>query len=159
MTDDRDDELAREIRSHLELEAEEREADGLSEGEARYAARRAFGNVTRAQEEVRAVWTRVWLDVLVQDARHAVRALRNNPAFAAVSILTLALGIAATTSVFGIVRGVLLQPPPFKDADRIVQIVENVPAEESVSGQALRRPSMDQAEFDWWRTETRRRSH
>src|SRR5687767_4345312 len=134
MTDDRDDELAREIRSHLELEAEEREADGLSEGEARYAARRAFGNVTRAQEEV--------------------RALRNNPAFAAVSILTLALGIAATTSVFSIVRGVLLQPPPFKDADRIVQIIENVPAEESFSGQALRRPSMDQDEFDWWRTET-----
>jgi hypothetical protein len=58
MKKDRDDELEREIRTHLDLEVEERVADGMSEIDARYAARRAFGNVTRTQEDVRAVWTR-----------------------------------------------------------------------------------------------------
>src|SRR5688572_16770395 len=157
--DNRDDELEREIRSHLELEAEERQVRGMSAADARYAARRAFGNVTRTREDVRAVWTRRWLEELVQDARYAVRALRNNPAFSAVAILTLALGIAAATSIFSIVRGVLLQPLPFKDADRLVQIIENVPAAESLSGRAMRIASMNQSEFDWWRTEARTLSH
>jgi hypothetical protein len=67
MAYDRDDDLEREIQTHLELEAEERVAEGVSEEEARYAARRAFGNVTRTQEDVRAVWTRRWLDEIVQD--------------------------------------------------------------------------------------------
>jgi hypothetical protein len=70
MKKDPDDELAREIRTHLELEAEERVADGMSETEARYAARRAFGNVTRTQEDARAVWTRRWLDEIVLDVRY-----------------------------------------------------------------------------------------
>src|SRR5688572_10462235 len=157
--DNRDDELEREIRSHLELEAEERQARGMSAADARYAAQRAFGNVTRTREDVRAVWTRVWLDELVQDSVYAVRALRNNPSFAAVAVVTLALGIAATTSIFSIVRGVLLQPLPFKDADRLVQIVENVPAAESFSGRAMRIAAMNESEFDWWRTETRTLSH
>ena len=78
MKNDRDDELAREIRTHLDLEVEERVADGMSEMDARYAARRAFGNVTRTQEDVRAVWTRRWLDEIVQDVRYALRTLRKS---------------------------------------------------------------------------------
>ena len=78
MPRDHDDELKREIQTHLDLEAEERVADGMSETDARYAARRAFGNVTRTQEDVRAVWTRRWLDEIVQDVRYALRTLRKS---------------------------------------------------------------------------------
>jgi predicted permease len=159
MTRRRDDDVEREIRAHLELEAEEREAEGLSPAHAAYAARRAFGNVALVQEDVRAVWTTVWIDETRQDLRYALRTLRSNPGFAAVAILTLALGIGATTATFSVVRGVLLQPLPFKDADRIVRIIENVPAAESFRGRPMRLPSMNLAEFDWWRTEATTLSH
>jgi putative ABC transport system permease protein len=159
MTQRGDDDVEREIRAHLELEAEEREAEGLSPNEAAYAARRAFGNVALVQQDVRAVWTSAWVDQTRQDLRHAVRTLHANPGFAAVAILTLALGIGATTATFSVVRGVLLQALPFKDADRIVQIVENVPAAQSFSGRPMRLPSMNVAEFEWWRTEAKTLSH
>jgi macrolide transport system ATP-binding/permease protein len=70
--DDRD-EVAREIRTHLELEAEDRMAEGLSEEQARYAARRAFGSVSRTREDVRALWTWRWLDEGIRDVRLALR--------------------------------------------------------------------------------------
>jgi hypothetical protein len=69
MAKDSDEELKREIEAHLEQEAEERVADGLSEAEARHAARRAFGNVIATREDVRDVWRRRWLDDLGRDVR------------------------------------------------------------------------------------------
>src|SRR5688500_14109083 len=97
---DRDDDLAREIRAHLELEAEERVADGAAPEQARYAARRAFGNVTRIREDARAVWIRPWIEQTVQDLRYALRSLRRAPTFAATAVLILSVGIGLNLAFF-----------------------------------------------------------
>jgi predicted permease len=121
----RDDDIQREIRTHIELEAEERAAEGLSETQARYAARRAFGSVARAQEDVRAVRSGAWLDDMQRDVAYALRALARHRGFAVVAILTLGLGIGASAAVFGLMDAVLLRPLPFAEPDRLVVVWED----------------------------------
>jgi hypothetical protein len=123
---EREEDLERELRSDLELEAEEQEADGLSPQDARYAARRAFGNVTLVKEEVRFMWGWTLWETIFHELRHACRTLRKSPGFAATAILTLALGLGASTAVFTVVESVLLKPLGFRDSGRLVACWERV---------------------------------
>lgn len=123
---EREQDLEREIRADLELEAEEQEAEGLSPQDARYAARRAFGNVTWVKEEVRVMWGWTHWETIFRELRYAARTLSKSPGFAATAFLTLALGIGASTAVFTVVDSVLLKPLGFHESGRLVACWERV---------------------------------
>lgn len=127
-SDDRDDDLQREIRQHLELEAEERQAEGVSPEEARRAAAVAFGNVTAVREDVRSVWWPRWLEQAGQDLRYAARVARRTPGFTLGAVLVFALGISASTTVFSVLNAVVLAPLPFAEPDQLVRVVQTNPA-------------------------------
>src|SRR6185503_11466964 len=114
--------LDQEISLHLAMMEERFCAQGLSAGEARLQARRAFGGVQQLRESHRAGRGFAWLGDAGQDAAYALRALRRQPGFSVVAILTLALGIGATTAVFSIVRAVLLRPLPYTESDRVQRV-------------------------------------
>ncbi len=124
------DGLDQDIRDHIERETDENIARGMTPEEARRQALLAFGNPAIVSENARAVWVWSWLDEIRQDVRYALRTLRRSPGFAFVAILTLGVGIGATTAVYSVVDTVLLRPLPFDAADRLVRIVENIPRPE-----------------------------
>jgi predicted permease len=123
---DREQDLERELRSHLELAADEYEEIGLRPEQARRAARMALGNTTKVKEEVREMWGWARLSIVVQDVRHAMRTLRKSPGFAVTAFLTLALGIGASTAVFTVVDSVILRPLAYRDSSSLVMLWERV---------------------------------
>jgi len=134
----RDADVERELQSDLELEEEEQREHGVPPEEARYAALRSFGNPTLISEQTRAVWSWNGLQSLLRDLRISVRTLSRSPGFSIIAVLVMALCIGATTSLFTVVRSVLLRPLPFRDPSGLVMIYEH-----------FRDPGMNAQQFNY----------
>src|SRR5215471_763494 len=120
-----DDELASEIEAHLNLRVDDNIARGMPPDEARAEARRHFGNSTIAKENARETWQFRGLESMLGDLMYALRGIRRAPAFSLAVILTLALGLGATTAIFSVVFNVLLRPLPYPSGERIVRLGES----------------------------------
>jgi putative ABC transport system permease protein len=123
-----DRETDEELRFHLERLAEDERRRGLDPEQALRRARLALGNPLEVRERLAERRTGAGLDTLVRDATHALRALRRRPAFAAAFLLTVALGVGASTALFAVVHGVVLAPLPLPEAERLVRIYDTNPA-------------------------------
>jgi putative ABC transport system permease protein len=139
--------IDREMRSHLELQVEANIRAGMSPDKARAEARRSFGNVNRAVDAAYDVKGGGLLETLTQDVRYGVRMLAKHKAFTVVAVLTLALGIGANTAIFSVVNELLLQPLPFRDAERIVMLWEVTP-------EGRHQNTTSRANFRAWRAQS-----
>jgi predicted permease len=118
------DDFSNEIRANIEIEADRLIAGGMNEKDAYDAARRSFGNVTRVQERFYESNRVLWLDDLRRDAWHALRQMAKRPGFAAMAILTLALGIGANAAIFSLLDAVVLKPLPVPSSDELITLYE-----------------------------------
>jgi putative ABC transport system permease protein len=144
-----DSEMEEEIRTHLEMRAQQNIEAGLPPGEARSAALRQFGGVESVKEECRDARGVNWISDLVQDVQFGARMLRKSPTFTAITVLTLALGIGANTALFSVVNGVLLRPLPFPDQSRLVMLWESDP------GRGMEQEAVSPPDFAEWQAQSR----
>ncbi|MEP6993339.1 MAG: ABC transporter permease [Acidobacteriota bacterium] len=113
-------ELEEELEFHLDEEAEERQAEGLSTEQARWAARRDLGNVALLQESTRAAWGWAGVEQLGQDVRYAFRTMASNRLFTSLAVMSLALGIGANTAIYSYMDWILMRSLPVHDPDSLV---------------------------------------
>jgi predicted permease len=115
----RGDRLDDEIQQHIDFETRQNVAAGMSPSDAHYAALKKFGNVSLAKEESREIWGWLWLERLWHDSLYALRGFGHSPGFTGVALLSLMLGIGASTALFSVVYGVLIAPYPYEKPNQI----------------------------------------
>jgi predicted permease len=118
----KEEELSEELRFHVEEEAEQRRSEGLAAEQAKWAAQRELGNLARLQEDTRAAWGWTMVEQFGQDVRYALRTMAAHWLFTLLAVVSLALGIGATTAVFSVVNAVLLRPLPYRAPARLVAV-------------------------------------
>jgi predicted permease len=146
--------LDAELQDHLARQIEENIAAGMSAKEARCAALRTFGNPALLREQSRETWGWNWLEMLGRDIRYGARTLWRAPGFSLMAIVVMALCIGAATSLFTIVRSVLLRPLPFRDPDHLTMVYEHFRADSFNKEEFNYNPVAPGDYFDW-RTKTR----
>ena len=140
--------LDEELSFHLEMQTRWHESQGLDRATAHALATQEFGGSIRFREAVLDTRGLTWAHDITRDIRFALRSYRRAPGFTAIAVLTLALGIGATTAAFSIIDAVLIRPLPYESPDRIVTLTGR-----DSSGRGI--PTVSVPTFDDWRDQSR----